>query len=106
MGLNLWIIRIRDFSRHPRISMDIENSCGSTSVDALVIHARTVLMKWMCMFSGADLCRVLVEAEHLAMEEIMSTVVTNTDIQPPVAVVFQRHLVTVLQRLSPSVKVQ
>ena len=54
--------------------------------------------------SGADLCRVLVEAEHLAMEEIMANV-GDSDTQPPVAVVCQRHLETVLQHVSPSVKV-
>jgi len=47
-----------------------------------------------------------VEAEHVAMEEIMSRVVNDSDTQPPVAVVCQRHLETVLQRMSPSVKVQ
>ena len=56
------------------------------------------------LFSGADLCRVLVEAEHAAMEEIMSTIVGDAA-QPPVAVVHQHHLDTVLQRLTPSVKV-
>jgi len=48
---------------------------------------------------------VLVEAEHVAMEEIMANV-SDSDVQPPVAVVCQRHLETVLQRVSPSVKVQ
>ena len=55
--------------------------------------------------SGADLCRVLVEAEHLAMEEIMSGITDGLDAQPPVAVVYQQHLETVLQRVTPSVKV-
>jgi len=48
---------------------------------------------------------VLVEAEHLAMEEIMASV-GESDTQPPVAVVCQQHLETVLQRVLPSVKVQ
>jgi len=55
--------------------------------------------------SGADLCRILVEAEHLAMEEIM-TDFGDSNLQPPVSVVCQRHLETVLQRVTPSVKVQ
>ena len=48
---------------------------------------------------------MLVEAEHLAMEEIMADV-ADSDVQPPVAMVCRRHLETVLQRVSPSVKVQ
>jgi len=57
------------------------------------------------VYSGADLCRMLVEAEHLAMEEIMAAA-DDSDTQPPVAMVCQRHLETVVQRISPSVKVQ
>lgn len=56
--------------------------------------------------SGADLCRVLVEAEHTAMEEIMSSIVGDSNAQPPVAVVHQQHLEAVLQRVTPSVKDQ
>ena len=63
---------------------------------------------------------MLVEAEHLAMEEIMSSVTDDNSTTHhhqqlqqqqllqvlPVAVVCQRHLDTMLQRVSPSVKVR
>jgi len=54
---------------------------------------------------------MLVEAEHLAMEEIMASVTDDGSStqqqqqQLPVAMVCQRHLDTMLQRVSPSVKV-
>lgn len=78
----------------------------STDYWYLIVLNHTALMScYNSTCSGADLCRVLVEAEHLAMEEIMSSI-GDTHTQPPVAVVCQRHLETVLQHVSPSVKVQ
>ena len=42
-GLHPRIIRIRNlgFSRHPRISADIENSCGSASADGFIRNPHT-----------------------------------------------------------------